>query len=84
MVALSEGGRCVSVGAPGGPACCGSALLAGWHFRAWFNLISSLSVLDNAALPLLYRGWRQLMRAAQNLAVLETLGIADKGGATAG
>ncbi len=45
-----------------------------------FNLIPSLSVLDNVALPLLYQGLAPAVRAAQSLAVLETLGIADKAG----
>jgi putative ABC transport system ATP-binding protein len=45
-----------------------------------FNLIPSLSVLDNVALPLLYQGLAPAARAAQSLAVLETLGIADKAG----
>lgn len=39
-----------------------------------------LSVLDNVALPLLYQGLAPAVRAAQSLAVLETLGIADKAG----
>ena len=39
-----------------------------------FNLIPSLSVLDNVALPLLYQGLAPAVRAAQSLAVLETLG----------
>ena len=45
-----------------------------------FNLIPSLSVLDNVALPLLYQGLAPAARAAQSLAVLDTLGIADKAG----
>ena len=42
-----------------------------------FNLIPSLSVLDNVALPLLYQGLAPAARAAQSLAVLDTLGIAE-------
>ena len=45
-----------------------------------FNLIPSPSVLDNVALPLLYQGLAPAARAAQSLAVLDTLGIADKAG----
>jgi putative ABC transport system ATP-binding protein len=37
-------------------------------------------VLDNVALPLLYQGLAPAARAAQSLAVLDTLGIADKAG----
>ena len=43
-----------------------------------FNLIPSLSVLDNIALPLLYQGVSPRERSAQSLRLLEKLGIAAK------
>lgn len=43
-----------------------------------FNLIPSLSVLDNIALPLLYQGVSPRERNAQSLHLLEKLGIAAK------
>ena len=49
----------------------------GYVFQA-FNLIDEITVLDNVALPLKYRGDNRSSRSTRALACLERVGLGDK------